>query len=237
VPSVRAPPHRNLTSPECCDSPNCKSPSGDLPNLYDGDAAMKKLFLILIAGFALFMAHDFNRVYAGDDGGGGIPLSKLAGKYASIYSPASFFTQCLKPDFSAPESCSTPGAKPIPVTAGTVGQKTQDRDGDSCAKYTGVFATPGQPFPSTVLVYFTVQKVTDYDPATGSGDLSGTDYSGGKCIGSKFDSTGATSTGVTGTEHFVASDNGRRVDSTLTSFIDAVGDIGGFVITRSDLKQ
>jgi hypothetical protein len=199
---------------------------------------MKKLFLILIAGFALVMAHDFKGTYAGDDSGGdgGIPLSKLAGKYAIVYSSAGFFTSCLKPDFSASESCSTPGAVPIPITAGTVGQKTQDKEGDSCQKLTGTFATPGQPTPPNVVVFFTVEKVTDYDPATGSGDTSVTDYAGGKCIGSNFDSTGATLT-ATGTTHFVASDDGRRVDYTATKFVDPVGDIGGFVITRSDLKQ
>jgi hypothetical protein len=199
---------------------------------------MKKLFLILMAGFALVIAHDLNGVYASDhdSDGGRIPLSKLAGKYAAIYSPAGFFTQCFKPDFSANESCSTSGAVPIVVSAGTVGQKTQDNDGDSCEKFTGVFATPGQPTPSAIVVYITVEKVTDYDPATGSGDTSATNYLGGKCIGSKFDSTGATKA-QTGTTHFAASDDGRRVDSTVTSFIDALGDIGGFVITRSDLKQ
>ena len=57
-----------------------------------GVCAMKKLFLILIAGFALVMALDFNGAYAGDHDGdhghdrdGGIPLSKLAGKYAAIF--------------------------------------------------------------------------------------------------------------------------------------------------------
>lgn len=204
-----------------------------------GRLAMKKLFLILIAVFALVLAQDLKAAYA-DDSGGGTPLSKLAGKYAAIYSPASFFTQCFKPDFSGPESCSTPAAVPIVISAGTVGQKTQDSEGDSCEKFTGTFAHPGQPTPPAVIVYFTVTKVTDYDPATGSGDTSDTNYLGGECIGPNFDKTGAT-LAQTGTTHFVASDNGRRVDSTVTSFIDtsinAVGDIGGFVITRTDLKQ
>ena len=120
--------------------------------------AMKKLVLILIAVFALVIAHDFNGAYAGDHHGGdtgGIPLSKLAGKYAAILSSAGFLTQCFKPGFSAPESCSTPGAVGAPVSFGTVGQKTQDKEGDSCESFTGAFAAPGQTNPTTVIAFFT----------------------------------------------------------------------------------
>src|SRR5215469_12654728 len=102
-----------------------------------GMDAMKKLFPTLIAGFALVMANGFKGAYAGDhggDGGRGIPLSKLAGKYSLTFQGGGFFTLCFKPDFSANESCSTPGAVPINIYGATVGQSTQDRDGDSCVK-------------------------------------------------------------------------------------------------------
>jgi hypothetical protein len=200
---------------------------------------MKKLFLILMAGFALVMTHDFNGAYAGDHGGddGGIPLSKLAGKYSVTFPPGGFITDCFKPGFSATESCSTPGAIPLNISGVTVGQSTQDKDGDSCTKATGAFAAIiGQTTPPTVVVFLSVAKVTTYDPATGSGDMSFTNYLGGKCIGSNFDSSGATLE-QTGTAHFVASDNGKRVDFTTTTLTDALGDIGGFNIFRSDLKQ
>lgn len=190
-------------------------------------------------GFALVMAYDFNGAYAGDHNGGGdggIPLSKLAGKYSVTFQGGGFFTLCFKPDFSANESCSTPGAVPISISGATVGQSTQDRDGDSCVKLKGAFATPGQPTPPSVAVFFTVVKVTNYDPETGSGDSSFTNYTGGKCIGSRFDSTGAT-LGQTGTNHFVASDDGKRFDFTNTTFTDALGDIGGFNISGTYLKQ
>jgi hypothetical protein len=194
---------------------------------------MRKLFLVLIAGFALVVAHDFN---ADGGDGGGIPLSKLAGKYSVTFQLGGFITQCFKPDFSATESCSTHGAIPISVSGATVGQKTQEKDGDACYTLTGTFAHAGQPTPPLVAVFFTVEKVTNYNPATGTGDSSFTNYGGGKCIGSNFDSTGAT-VGQTGTAHFVASDDGKRLDYTLTTFVDAVGDIGGFNIIHSDLKQ
>ena len=198
---------------------------------------MKKLFLILIAGFALFMAHDFNRVYAGDDGGGGIPLSKLAGKYAETF-PGAVFYICFKPDFSTTENCFTKGAVPLSLILATLGQTTQDKDGNSCTKLTGAlaFSAPLAFLPPTVNVAFSVAKVTNYDPATASGDASFTNYTGGKCVGSKFDSTGATKS-QTGTYHFVASDNGERVDFVTTTFIDALGDIGAFAIPGVDLKQ
>ena len=196
---------------------------------------MKKLFLIVIAGFALVLAHDFN---ADGGDGGRIPLSKLAGKYSVTFPPGGFFVTCFKPDFSATESCSTPGAIPITENGDTVGQKTQDKEGDSCAKFTGAFVVLGQPSPNPplVLVFFSVSKVTDYDPATGSGDFSFTNYLGGKCVGSNFDSTGAT-LGQTGTAHFVASDDGKRVDVATTTFTDAVGDLGAFIIPSVQLKQ
>lgn len=202
-----------------------------------GDDAMKKFFLILIASLALVMAHDFNGVYAGDhdsDGGHGIPLSKLAGKYATAYQGS--VTVCFKPDFSAAENCSTAGAKTLVFNNVLVGQDTQDRDGDACGTATFTQAVPGSPLPPLVVIVQGVTKVTNYDPATGSGDSSFTFYAGGKCIGSKFDSRGATVTS-TGTAHFAASDNGERLDAVITTTTDSVGDIGAFNIGGFDLKQ
>ena len=76
---------------------------------------MKKLFLILIASFAVVMIQGFSRVSA--DGGDGIPLSKLAGKYASTAQGS--LTLCFNSTFcpSIPENCSTAGAQPYPGTS------------------------------------------------------------------------------------------------------------------------
>ena len=79
-------------------------------------------------------------------------------------------------------------------------------------------------------------KVTSYNPATGSGDSSFTSYTGGNCVGSKFDSTGATATN-TGTLHFVASNGGRRTDSVDTTLTDPVGDIGAFNLSGFAIRQ
>jgi hypothetical protein len=194
---------------------------------------MKKLFLILMAGFALIMIQGFSRVSA--DGAGGIPLSKLAGKYASTGQGS--ITFCFS-TFAPPttENCSTANALTASGNFVLVGQSTEDKEGNICSTDTTTFGSPGAPFPSPEPFDHTVSKVTNYDPATGSGDLSGTHYTGGKCTGSKFDSTGATVV-ATFTQHFVASDNGERQDSVVTTLTDSGGDIGAFNLAGIDLKQ
>lgn len=223
---------RNLASPECYESPNRKSPWCDLPNLSFGDDLMKKPFLILIVTLALVVIQGFSGVSADD--GGGIPLSKLAGKFAQALDGS--ITLCFKPDFSATENCSTVGAIPLAQNGPSVGQKTQDKDGDSCLTGTITAGAPGSKVPPFVFVSRGVNKVTNYDPATGSGDESFTNYAGGNCIGSRFDSTGATVLN-NGTLHFVASDNGERTDFLLTTVTDPLGDIGAFNLAGFNLKQ
>jgi hypothetical protein len=194
-----------------------------------GMNAMKKLLLILTASFALVMIRGFSTISAD---GGGIPLSKLAGKFATAFQGS--ITVCF--GLSGPENCSTAGAKTLILNNVLVGQSTQDKDGDSCGTATITEATPGSPLPPLVVIVQGVSKVTSYDPATGSGDSSFTFYAGGKCIGSKFDSTGATVTS-TGTAHFAASDNGERFDAVITTSTDSVGDIGAFNEGGFELKQ
>jgi hypothetical protein len=203
-----------------------------------GIDAMKKFFLILIAGFALVVAHDFNRVYAGDhdgDRGDGIPLSKLAGKFATAYQGS--ITTCFNPKtFPATENCFATGAMPIAANAVFVGQLTHEKDGDSCLTATITLGTPGAPNPPFSEVFHAANKVTNYDPATGSGDQSFTNYTGGKSIESKIDKKGATVQN-TGTFHFVASDNGERTDAVGTSLTDSLGDIGASNLAGFYLKQ
>jgi hypothetical protein len=193
---------------------------------------MKKLFLILIASFALIMIQDFSKASA--DGGAGIPLSKLAGKLAQTFQGS--ITVCFKPDFSGTENCSAADAKPVSGNYVQVGQVTQDKDGNSCSTVTITLGFPGSPFPPFLSVQQGVTKVTNYDPAAGSGDDSAITYTGGKCIGSKFNSTGAT-VASSGTDHFVASDNGDRVDFVTTTATDPLGDIGAFNNAGFNLKQ
>jgi hypothetical protein len=195
---------------------------------------MKRLFIILMAGLALVMAHDFNGAYVGAQDGevGGIPLSKLAGKYA--FSGQGTITVCFKPGFSATEACSTEGAVGAPGNEVDVGQFTEDKNGNTCGTLSDTFGFPGSPFPTTAQVQHVVGKVTSYDSATGSGDESNTTYIGGKCIGAEFDSTGATVFG-TSTGHLVASKEGKRIDSVVTAIPNPI--IGAFNLSGVAFKQ
>src|SRR5208337_4229444 len=97
---------------------------------------MKKLGLILMASLALVMFHDFNRAFAWDDHHGRIPLSKLAGNLAVTAQGSE--TLCFVPPSTTPASCSTSGAVPVgPFNLVSVGQGTQDKDGNSCVTSTG----------------------------------------------------------------------------------------------------
>jgi hypothetical protein len=195
---------------------------------------MKKLSFILIASFALVTIQGFSRVSADD--GGGIPLSKLAGKYAETNQGS--ITVCFKPDFSDTQNCSTPGAATVPFNFLELGVSHYEKEGDICDTTTTTQSSAGSPFPPTVVLGTTVSKTTNYDPATGTGDLSFTAYTGGKCIGSKFNATGATESS-SGTVHFVASDDGKRIDFLLTAIVDPndPGDFGAFGLTVIELKQ
>jgi hypothetical protein len=77
-----------------------------------------------------------------------------------------------------------------------------------------------------------------YDPATGSGDGTFTSYLSGKCVGATFmGSTNVTNVNSTGTYHFVASDDGKRVDTITTSATDPIGGVGDFFFVGTGLRQ
>jgi hypothetical protein len=84
-------------------------------------------------------------------------------------------------------------------------------------------------------------KILNYDPATGTGDISASEYSGGKCIGSTFDSTGAKQTAAF-VFHFAASNGGKRIDMIVTSAVAFVTGttgnfFGGFSLSCTNLRQ
>src|SRR5207249_2122361 len=97
------------------------------------------------------------------------------------------------------------------------GATTGDAKGNACGTATETISNlPVDVNPTGVVVLHSVSKLISYDPATGTGDVSFTDYIGGQCHGAIFDSTGAT-LNDTGTEHFTASNHGRRIDFVITS--------------------
>ncbi len=125
----------------------------------------------------------------------------------------------------------------MPFTTVNVGQATADGSGNSCGTYSGVESSrPLGTTPPQVSTLNVVGKVLNYDPTSGTGDQSFTSYSGGNCNGATFDSTDATVVS-SGTDHFVASGSGKRIDGIFTSLTDPVGGLGDFSISFINLKQ
>jgi len=172
----------------------------------------------------------------------GIPLKALAGNYS--FTCQGSLAVCLNPGTGGPVDCPTfSGPLVEPLTYLGVGALTRDANGHSCSTFIdGTSSLPvGKTPPSVSLVQASPGTTSNYDPATGTGDISFTGYSGGKCNGSTFDSSSATETG-TSAGHFAASNGGKRFDLVFTSVIDfATGPgtnfIGGFSLSCTSLRQ
>jgi hypothetical protein len=171
-----------------------------------------------------------------------IPLEALAGNYA--FTCQGSFAICLDPvTFSVADCAATTGAIIVPLTDLGIGQLTRDAQGNSCGSDFDVTTSlpVGKTPPSLGSVHPAVAKTLNYDPATGTGELSLVEYSGGKCNGSAFDSTGATET-ATSAAHLAASGGGKRFDLVFTSLVifpsDTTGNfVGGFSLSCTSLRQ
>jgi hypothetical protein len=194
---------------------------------------MKRLLTVVVAIFALVMSQELNAV-AGI-GGANIPLVALAGGYSSTVQGS--FALCLDPDTFALESCATPSALVLPITYLAAGQITWDFKGNACGSFSQVQSNlPVDASPPQVSPTIIVGKLLNYSPTTGAGDESFTAYSGGSCNGAVFNGTGATIVS-TGTDHFVVSGRGNRLDGIFTSLTDASSAIGDFSLSFFYLKQ
>jgi hypothetical protein len=116
------------------------------------------------------------------------------------------------------------------------GAEVRDGEGNGCGTHAAVVNTvpPGASPPIVVPSVTAVLKVIHYDPTTGTGDESLTEYSGGSCSGAIFNSTGATEV-VSGTLHFVISNGGKRIDSVVTAL--NLSGLGGFSLSFTELQQ
>ena len=142
---------------------------------------------------------------------GGIPL--VVGQFS--FNAQGNVGLCLDPATSNLESCSTSGVLVISAMGTDLGAVTWDND-HSCASYTNVqsLLPLGASPPMVTSNFHLVTQVVHYDPTTGTGDNIFTTYTGGTCNGATFNSMGATEFS-TGTEHFVVSDGGNRLDFVL----------------------
>src|SRR5712692_6818978 len=152
-------------------------------------------------------------------------LASLAGKFETRGSGV--YTLCYRENFTKEVDCASAPHEEVPYKLTAVSHNIRDTAGNSCAFTTVTGA------PTDVLAYsakyatwgiakisFTrtnVSTTTSFDPTTGSGSASFSQYRGGSCAGAAFDSTGAILTG-TGTQSFLASDSGNRIDAIVTSF-------------------
>jgi len=194
---------------------------------------MKKLVVILLAGCTLVISQGFKEVTAHQ---GWTPLEDLAGTYALTAQGSFFFCFTSAPPFPA-AACGSPGPAGIPVSAVEVGVITSDTAGNSCETFTQVNNDlPVSAVPPGVSVFRVTATVTSYDPTTGLGDTSWTEYVGGQCHGATFESKGATTIN-TGTYHFAVSNRGKRLDGVVTSLINPEGAIGGFSLPFTFLRH
>jgi hypothetical protein len=201
---------------------------------------MKKLLGVVLAGCALGLSLGAREVAAGQ---GFTPPAALAGTYAITAHGSVFFCVQSTPPY-LPAQCGSPGVLRFPLTVQDVGTVTQDEQGNACATLTETNSDhPVDPSPPFVIVFHQVSKATSYDPTTGEGDVSFTTYVGGQCTVGPFGGTGTTfdSTGAlvanTGTAHFVASNNGARLDVVITSLTSPQGAIGDFSLSGTALRQ
>ncbi|MBV8056884.1 MAG: hypothetical protein JO071_16785 [Deltaproteobacteria bacterium] len=165
----------------------------------------------------------------------GVKLSALRGTF-TVRDTGSFAV-CLNPTTFAPEGCTTSGVLIYPLTIVGTSVLNRDSKGNTCETGTDVTAAlPPNAQPSSPGTNITVGKLTDYDPTTGEGDYALTGYSGGKCNGSSFDSSGATKT-ATDTVHIQAT-SADRVDIILTSYTAIpVSFIESFILSGYELRQ
>jgi hypothetical protein len=126
----------------------------------------------------------------------------------------------------------------FPVSVLNKGSDVEDAAGNGCSNQTEVdSALPLNSSPPTVTVNeHVVSKLVDYDPDTGIGDISFVVYVGGSCNGTSLDSTGASQLS-SGTANFVVSDNGNRLDNTLTTLTNPTSSIGNFSLSVTLLRQ
>jgi hypothetical protein len=199
---------------------------------------MAKFALTMVFAVAGLVLLADQRVAANE----GIPLEALAGNYSSTCQGT--LAICLDPMTFAPANCATGSPAVLPLTDLDVGALTRDDEGNACSTGLGVDASlsVGKNPPSVSKVHPAVAKTLNYDPATGTGDISVAEYRGGKCIGSTFDGTGGAKETATFIFHFAASNGGKRIDMIVTSATAFVTDttgnfFGGFSLSCTNLRQ
>jgi hypothetical protein len=203
---------------------------------------MMKLRIATGLGLVLFMATMIGgpiRVSQAQDDEGSVTLADLAGKFSARGS--GFSTVCFNSTSTALQDCAT-APHIVPFNFTRIEWETRDAGGNSCGVHT-VTSAPvfGTKFPSAGQKRTNV-TTSSFDPATGSGTGSGTQYVGGSCNGAVFDGTGATKV-VTFTFSFDVSDSGNRIETVVTGFtavasaFSVAGSVQGEVFSQTAIRQ
>jgi hypothetical protein len=184
---------------------------------------MIKLRIATGLGLVLFMAAvacgpvGMNQPRANGDG---VTLASLVGKFTSKGSGS--YTVCFTDNFTTAVDCASARHQEVQFKVTTVSHGTRDAAGNFCAVAT-LTSTPtdgpdyGAKFPARMNFTRTnVSTTTSFDPTTGSGSSSFSQYLGGRCNGAVFDTTGAALVS-TGTQSFMVSDSGNRIETIITS--------------------
>jgi hypothetical protein len=185
---------------------------------------VKKLRLPTGLGLLLLMATmacgpvGMSRAQANDS----VTLASLAGKFETRGSGS--YTLCLNESFTEATDCASAPNQGVQFKSTSVAHNIRDAAGNSCgvtslsSTLTGTAAAVyAAKFPARLTIKRTnVSTTTSFDPTTGSGTVSFRQYHGGSCVGAAFDSTGAILTG-TGTQSFMVSDSGNRIETITTS--------------------
>jgi hypothetical protein len=200
---------------------------------------MMKVRIAIGFGLVLFMATMIGgpvRVSQAQDDEG-VTLASLAGKFS--LRGGGFVTFCVNATFTAPAACaSVPQAQRVLFNLATIGHFARDAVGNACLVFTGTTrrALVGASAATSASTSFSVATNISFDPTTGSGTASFSNYNGGSCIGAAFDSTGATLT-ATGTVTYDVSDSGDRIEYIVAGLTAVDGSTNGLVLTYTAIRQ
>ena len=206
---------------------------------------MIKLRIATGLGLILFMATMIGgpvRVSQAQDDEGGVTLADLAGKFSAR--GGGFETVCFNATGTALANCaSVPPAQLVPFNVAFISHSTRDAAGNACFVFTTTSARVfGARNATAAARVISVATNTSFDPKTGSGTASFSNYHGGSCNGAAFDSTGATLT-VTGTVSYDVSDSGNRIEYIVTGFtavdsaFSTAGSQNGVVFSNTAIRQ
>jgi hypothetical protein len=201
--------------------------------------AMKlmKLRIATGLGLVLFMATMIGgpvRVSQAQDNQGGVTMESLAGNFAGRGS--GFFTACLNAGVLV--SCSSlPVPTLVPFSDTGILHTTRDATGHSCEVITETFGQLSGAKFFSLQTRTVVGTTTFFDPTTGSGTESFSRYKGGSCSGAVWDGTGTQT--ATGTDSFVVSDSGDRIETIFTSYsaVTVPGSVSNFQFSTTSIRQ